>query len=261
MDRRLGLLTFLILLAATTIQPRPARALDRAAVAAARRDLQSAVNHADPAALAAVRARFAAMSAAEPAEPLLHYWVAVATWRALPFQKDDKLGERMGDDALDHVEKGLAADPKFAELLAVKGALQGMVIRYKPGSMMTLGPQSGANLARAISMQPDNPRSHLLMGIGNFHKPAQFGGGPAVGDEEFQRAIEAFAKESVEDSILPAWGRDDAFLWHGRAAMESKDPAAAREAFRKALDVNPANGWVKSSLLPEAEKALAAKEK
>ena len=239
----------------------PALALDRAAVAAARRDLQSAVNQGDPAALASVRARFAAMSQAEPGDALLHYWVAVASWRALPLQRDKKLAERMGDDALEHLEKALIAEPKFAEALAVKGGIQGMLISYKPGAMMTLGPQSGANLGRAVSLQPDNPRIHLLAGVGKFHTPAAFGGGAKSAVEEFRRAQELFAKESVADSTAPDWGRDDACLWEGRAAMQMKDYAAARDAYRLALTANPANGWVRTTLLPAAEQALAGREK
>jgi len=239
----------------------PAQALDRAAVASGRRDLQAAVDRGDLAGMMAVRARLVALSQAEPDQPLLHYWVAVAAWRALPLQKDDKLAERMGDDAVDHLDKALQIDPKFAEALAVKGGLQGMLIRYKSGAMMTLGPQSGANIARAISMQPDNPRNHLFMGVGDLHKPVVFGGGPKGAIEEFRRAQELFAKESVADSIAPDWGRDDAYLWEGRAAMKMKDYPAARAAFAKALEANPKNGWVRTQLLPEVEKALAAKEK
>jgi len=239
----------------------PAHALDRAAVATARRDLQAAVDRGDLAALMALRARLSAMAQAEPREAILHYWVAVTTWRALPLQKDDKLAERMGDDALDHLEQALRIDPKFAEALAVKGGIQGMVIRYKPGAMMTLGPQSGANISRAISMQPENPRNHLFAGVGDLHKPAAFGGGPKAAIEEFRRAQELFQKESVADSILPDWGRDDAHLWEGRAAMKLKDYEAARAAYRLALAANPGNGWVRTQLLPEAEQALASKEK
>lgn len=239
----------------------PAIALDRAAVAAARRDLQSAVNAGDLAAMMSVRARFGAMSQAEPGNALLHYWVGVATWRALPLQKDRKLAERMGDDALEHLEKALLAEPRFAECLAVKGGLQGLLIEYKPGSMMTLGPQSGANIGRAVSMQGDNPRIHLFAGVGDLHKPAAFGGGPKGAIEEFRRAQELFAKESVADSITPDWGSDDAFLWEGRATMKMKEYAAARDAYRLALEANPGNGWVRTQLLPAAEKALAAKEK
>jgi len=250
----------LALATALALAAPPARAFEAATVAAARRDLQAAVNHGDVAAMLAVRARFAALSAAEPGVALLHDWVAAATWRALPFEtsKDRKLAEKLGDDALDHLEKSLVANPKDAEALALKGALQGILIGLKPGAMMTLGPQSGANLARAQGLAPENPRVALLLGIGDLHKPAQFGGGADAALPSFRHAQELFAKEAVADSTAPDWGRDDAFLWEGRALMQKSDYAAARAAFAKALAANPANGWVKSRLLPEAEQKLAA---
>lgn len=240
-----------------------ASAFDRDAVSKARVDLQAAVNPSDLGQLIAVRARFAAMAAAEPDEPRLHVWVAAATWRALALQmsKDKAAAERLGDDALDHLEKALAKNPKDAEALALKGGLQGMLISVKPNAMMTLGPQSGANLARALALESGNPRVHLLLGIGNLHKPVQFGGGPALALESFLKAEELFAKEAVTDPTAPDWGHDDAYLWEGRARMETGEYAAARTAFQHALEVNPDNGWVRTRLLPEAEKALAAKEK
>ena len=237
-----------------------ARAFDRGAVSAARRDLQAAVNHGDLPGMLAVRARLAALSAAEPDAALLHDWVAVATWRALPLEtgKDRKLAEKLGDDAIDHAGKALAADPKDAEALAILGGLQGLMTGLRPSDMMTLGPQSGANLARAAALAPDNPRVALLQGIGDLHKPAQFGGGPEAALPDFRRAQALFAKESVADSTAPDWGRDDAFLWEGQALARLNEWDKARDAYRHALEANPANGWVRTALLPEAEKKLAA---
>ena len=59
-------------------------------------------------------------------------------------------------------------------------------------------------------------------------------------------------------AVLQAWGRDDAHLWAGRAAMKLKRYADARDAYRKALEVNPANAWVRGQLLPEVEKAMTS---
>jgi len=141
----------------------------------------------------------------------------------------------------------------------VKGGLQGMMISLRPNSMMTMGPQSGAHLSRALSLAPMNPRIHLLNGVGILHKPVMFGGGPKPAMEEFQKAQELFAKEAVSDSTQPDWGNDEHWLWEGRAAMQMKDYAGARAAFQHALEVNPDNGWVRTQLLPEAEKALGGK--
>ena len=63
---------------------------------------------------------------------------------------------------------------------------------------------------------------------------------------------------TVTDPAAPDWGRDDVWTWAGRAAMKSGDSKGAVEAYRKALAANPNNGWVRHSLLPEAEKKVAA---
>jgi tetratricopeptide (TPR) repeat protein len=236
---------------------------DPAAVASLRRDLQSAVNHGDLKQLRSVRARFSALAQADPKDARLHYWIAVTSWRAIPIAilKDRKLAGEMGEDALAHADQALALDSKFAEALAVKAGLQGILISLQPDAMMTLGPQSGANLARAATLQPDNPRIHLLVGISTLHKPANFGGGAKPALEELERSQSLFAKESVADSTAPNWGRDDAFLWAGRAQMEMRDFEAARRSFQSALDANPGNGWVKSSLLPAAVDSVTAHPK
>jgi len=233
---------------------------DPAAVASLRRDLQGAVNRGDLTQLRSVRARFSALAQADPKDARLHYWIAVTSWRALPIaiSKDRKLAGEMGEDALAHADEALALDPKFSEALAVKAGLQGLMISLQPDAMMTLGPQSGANLARAATLQPDNPRIHLLAGITTLHEPANFGGGARPALAEFQRSQSLFAKESVADSTAPDWGRDDAFLWAGRAQMEMRDFEAARQSFQSALDANPGNGWVKLHLLPAAVDSVAA---
>src|SRR5262249_37651279 len=97
----------------------PALAFDAGAVAAARRDLQTAVNRSDAGAVQAVRARLVALAAAEPGATRVQLWIATAAWRAVPLlmQKDPKRAEQLGDDALARLEKVLAADTKNAEAL------------------------------------------------------------------------------------------------------------------------------------------------
>ena len=248
----------LSLLCVAAIARTAAAATDPAAVASLRRDLQSAVNQADLSKLRSVRARFSALAQAEPKDARLHYWIAVTSWRAVPIAltRDAKLAGEMAEDAIAQADQALALDPKLAEALAVKAGLQGLMITLQPSQMMTLGPQSGANLARAATIQPDNPRIHLLAGVSTLHKPANFGGGAKPALAEFQRAQTLFAAESVADSTAPDRGRDDAFLWAGRAQMELRDFEAARQSFQSALAANPENGWVKTRLLPAAEDSL-----
>jgi tetratricopeptide (TPR) repeat protein len=237
---------------------------DAGALADATRALHEAVLAGKADALLQARARLQALSAADPGSAALHYWVAVATWRAVPLMPEAqrKQAALLTQDGLAQCDAALKLDPKLAEALALKGGLQGIAIRFDPASMMTLGPQSEANIARAIGMAPGNPRIRLLQGIGTLNKPAMFGGGAVPAAEIFGQALALFAADTAADSTAPRWGRDDACLWAGRAAMEMRKFAAARDFFAAALEVSPGHAWVRHALLPAAEDSLArAKDK
>lgn len=238
-------------------------AADRDAIAAAKQALQSGVNAGNAAAVLEARARFAALAAAEPGAALPHYWFAVATWRAVPLvgRTDRKQAVALGEEGLRHCDAALAADPKFAEALAVRGGLLGMLIGYGGGSAMSLGPEADASLARAGGMQPDNPRILLLDGVGTLNRPKLFGGGAKKALALFEKSRAAFEAERATDAAAPDWGREDAWLWSGRAHDDLGEWGEAVAAYRKALEVNPEAGWVRNVLLPAAEKKLAGGKK
>ncbi|MEO6462595.1 MAG: tetratricopeptide repeat protein, partial [Candidatus Eisenbacteria bacterium] len=92
-----------------------------------------------------------------------------------------------------------------------------------------------------------------------FHKPAFVGGGADKARAKFDEAIVLFARAGAAGGGDLDWGKDDVYVWAGRAAMKEKDYAAAKAYYEKALAANPNNGWVRGSLLPNAEKQLAGK--
>ena len=69
----------------------------------------------------------------------------------------------------------------------------------------------------------------------------------------------AAAPARAGDPAAFDWGHDDAYVWAGRAAMKEKKYADAKAYYERALVANPANGWVRTQLLPQAEKQLAGK--
>jgi tetratricopeptide (TPR) repeat protein len=247
----------------------PARAADAAAVAAAKSALQSAVDQGEPAAMLAARAQFAALAAAEPKSAALHYWVALATWRAVPLLMDDKdkkdQAKKLCKDAIERCETALTIAPKHADAMALKAGLQGLWLSFDPGSMMSLGMLMEQGMSTARDLEPGNPRVLLLDGVNTLHKPAFVGGGADKARAKFDAAIALYDKSATGpaavsgDPSVIAWGRDDACLWAGRAAMKESNFAAAKAYFQRALAINPNNGWVRTSLLPAAEKRLAEK--
>jgi len=263
------------LVAAALIAPaaRPALAADAAAVAAAKSALAVAVNAGDAKTIVAARGTFAALAAAEPAVTALDYWTALAAWRAVPLMADEKdtkeQAKKMCKDAIDRCERVLKAEPKHADAMALKAGLQGLWLSFEPGAMMTLGMEMEQSMTRARELAPANGRVAFLDGLNTLHKPAFVGGGADKARAKFDEAIALFEKAApgiaaaaparAGDPAAFDWGHDDAYVWAGRAAMKEKKYAAAKAYYERALAANPANGWVRTRLLPQAEKELAGK--
>jgi len=236
-----------------------AHAADPGAVVAAKRALQAGVDSVSVPAIMSARARFQALSAAEPGDAALHEWVAIATWRAALLSRggEPAKAERLVRDGLAQCDEAIRLAPREGLPLAVKAGLQSMIMRFDPGAMMTLGPESQANLERARALAPGDPRVMLFYGIQSMHKPAAFGGSVRAAHGQFLEAASLFAADSMADSTRMDWGRDDAILWAGRAAMALRDFPGAVKLFERALAANPKNRWVRGSLLPAARDSVA----
>lgn len=236
-------------------------AVDPNMVKAAKQSLQDAVNHGSVDGILAARGQFDALSTTDPTNPVLHYWVAACDWRVTPLLMDDAnkaKGKRWVDEGIARASKAYELDPKFAEALALRCGLMGLSLQFDSSQMMKLGIQMGADMDHAVGMAPSNPRVALLDGINTLYKPAFVGGGAGQARKRFEKAASLFATEKAADASAPDWGRDDVWTWNGRAAMKEGDTKSAVDSYRKALAANPNNGWVRMSLLPEAEKKLAA---
>jgi tetratricopeptide (TPR) repeat protein len=225
--------------------------------------LQHGVDHADLGEVMQARARFALLARLAPNAALPPYWTAVADWRATAMllngpHPDRKRARLQCDAGIAAATRAFELDPRFGEALALKASLVGMsAVFFAPDALMQLGAQMEADLSRAVTLSGDDPRVSLFEGIHALHKPEFVGGGPRVALGKLTRAIEQFAGERSGDPAAPDWGRDDACLWAGRAAMKLGDPAGAVRYFTAALEANPENAWVRATLLPEAQRAAA----
>ena len=220
--------------------------------------IQQGFNQGDATLLRKARGQLLAQLANDPGSASLHGWVAIAAWRAVPLlaQNEKDVARRTCDEGIQHADAALKAAPAMGLALALKAALQGMSIRFAAADAMTLGPEMAANMERAAKMSPNDPRVHLLDGVNTLHTPAFFGGGPDKALVKLKRSLELFAAEAP-DSTGERWGRDDAHAWAGRAEARRENFAAAKQHYLDALSINPGYGWVKTTLLPEAETALA----
>jgi len=257
-----------ILVAALAAVAAPARAAgnekgDASATAARAEALEAmdaGVTAADPAAILGARATLAALQAEHADDAGLLYWMAVADWRAVPLMQSGnrKAAERQCDAGLAAIEKALALEPKNAEMIAMRAALQGVSLGFKdPAASMTLGPEMVASFQQATKLAPEDPRVLLLDAINTYHMPDFVGGGPQRAVEKLEKARVAFEAEPVAPEH---WGHEDVYIWLGRAAMAREDWDAAEAWLRKALELKPDHAWAGKSLLPkvQAERAKQA---
>lgn len=240
----------------------PALAADPAVLAEARAAAYAA-QYDSVGALVAAHEHLAALSAAHPDSPELHYWVAYVDYRLIPrmVSRDKKQADRYCEDGVRHLDQALSRDPKNAECLALKCGVMGLSIMVSPMRGMTVGGDIEELEGRAKALAPDNPRIALMEGINTLNKPGFVGGGAKKAMPELERAIALFdALNAPADSTAIDWGHDDAYTWAGRAAAKLKQTDEARAYYQKALEINPDNGWVRYVLLPALDKS-AKKEK
>jgi len=185
-------------------------------------------------------------------EWLIDYYLAYNYYMMNNFTQDNKEKEKWVEEAKTIIERSIGKKDDFSESHALYSSILGLEIGLKPYLGMKNGIKSGKEIEKAYKLDPDNPRIYLIDGIGALHTPKIFGGGIDKALEKLNRAVELFQKEKEDRGIYPDWGRDEIFIWLGIAFEEKEEKDKALLFYKKALEVNPDNGWAKS-LIKERE--------
>jgi Flp pilus assembly protein TadD len=183
-------------------------------------------------------------------EATVRYSIAY-TKRALAFAGNVTAEERLKllNEAIKQLELAVAADPTNADAHALLGSVYGTTIGFDLGRAAELGPKSRRALARAEQLEPHNPRVHLLLGTGAFHRPPEYGGGADKAEAHLRKAIELFHKEPVAKP-WPNWGRYEAQMYLGQTLAKLQRRDEARQAYDAALAIVPESEYVRSVLIP-----------
>lgn len=184
-----------------------------------------------------------------PEDALLNHYAGYALYclASQTMETDTDASHALLDEAESFLERSVEIQP-ITESYALLASVIGMRIDG-PVSAMTLGMRSGAAMDRAKALGPPNPRVRLLEGVSAFHTPSAFGGGHEAALEHFLAAIELFAEDEPTPP-LPAWGHAEAYAWLGQTHVALGQAEAARTAFERALELEPAYMWVREVLLP-----------
>lgn len=192
---------------------------------------------------------------------LAHYYIAYADYNLglnLISQQKSEDAEKFIDDAVEHLMKAIDLDTKFAEGFALLSTCYGLKINFMPIKSIYLGPRSGVAISKALNLAPDNPRIHLIDGIGKYHSPSMFGGGIDKAKPALEKAVELYNSFQPASALLPDWGHEGPHVWLGRIAMQEKRWDDAQQHFDDALAIKPNHGLVKYVLLPNLNKSRTA---
>lgn len=135
--------------------------------------------------------------------------------------------EEKHSEALEVVDSLLAADPNNADLHAWKGNIMGSLASSgNPMDMMKYGMGAMEEYEKALQLDPDNAMAHFGRGVGRTVAPPGFGGDldGAIEDLEFACKKEPFP---------------EAYYHLGLAYKKKGERGKAKEAFKKALELNP----------------------
>lgn len=190
--------------------------------------------------------------AAFPDDPLLLHYLGYARYREATvmqgMRRDDK-EYRPLLEAADSLLERSASKLQLAESHAVRSSVIGQLIGSNPLRGMTLGPKSSNAMDRAVELGPNNPRVWLLRGIGAIFTPSPFGGGLDKAEKYLTRALTLFPNDTPAPP-MPAWGHAETYIWLGQVYKRRDRIDDARQAYTRALELQPDNGWVRHVLLP-----------
>lgn len=209
-----------------------------AAAAATPSPMELARDRQDRAALEKFAADAASAAAKAPGDAEAQYRAGLA-WSYVAEVanelKDRKGARQAAEQGMETAKKAVALKPENAEYYRVLGTLYGLGVTDLM-SGLSYGPKAKDAINKAVEKAPKVSMMYVARGVGNYYLPAQLGGGAKAAIPDFQKAIELDGKNA------------EAYLWLGLSLRkENRDPEA-RQAFAKALELNPNRAWTKQQL-------------
>ncbi len=221
-------------------------------IKAAKKLMKKGVDTWDPELLKNAREKFLGLLAKERQKSLyLLYYVALCDYRLANYfliSAEMDIVEPYLKEGQKYLEKAMEMDPDFGELDGLYAFLLGFEIALDQGKAMSLGLQIFQYSSKSLEKSPENPRVHLMKGLSDFFTPPQYGGGPDSAIKSLTRSIELFEREDIQDPLKPSWGKDEAYTFLGMAYNQKGEIEEAKQAFKKALEINPEFGLAKDEL-------------
>ena len=202
-------------------------------------DLQKARDRQDRTALEKIANDSRVAVAKLPSDPEAQYRLALAESYAaeVAVEMKDKVQAKTAAEAgIQAAEHAISLKANTAEYHRILGTLCGQMISSNGLAALKYGKCALESVNKAIELDPKSSDAYLSHGVGSYYLPPAFGGGVDLAIKDFRKAIELNPKSA------------DAYLWLGIALRKSNQPAEARKAIAKSLELNPNRVWAKQQL-------------
>ncbi|MBV8552720.1 MAG: tetratricopeptide repeat protein [Acidobacteriaceae bacterium] len=203
-------------------------------------DLAGARDRQDLNALDGMIARAKQAAEANPKSADAQYQLALAYSYAAEVAMelhDKRKAAAYAEAGVDPARKAVADEDSNAEYHRLLGAVCGQVIPANPLlGALSYGKCAQDEINRAIELNKDLALAYVSRGVGDYYLPQQMGGGLALALQHLDKAI------SLDPKLA------EAYLWKGVVLRKSNRDAEARQAFERALQLDPNRLWAKQQL-------------
>jgi tetratricopeptide (TPR) repeat protein len=127
-----------------------------------------------------------------------------------------------------------------AEKLLLLGCIAGLLVRHTSWGKSLRGWSSQRALKRAVDLAPGNPRAWWALALADaaLARPRSKGELDALNLlKKAERLLESW--ETRKPGDVPAWGRDEIFLWQASLYRRRGESNEARAACERALAITP----------------------
>ena len=166
-------------------------------------------------------------------QPLAAYWLAYNQYYQTIFymMSEDKANAKTAVKFGIKLLKGL--EKKSSEDYALLASLQSLSIPlYSMVQAIAISSKVNKNGQKALQMDKNNLRAHLVLGSSDYYKPTQYGGGKKV--EKYLLEAIRLPRQQVTNPYLPSWGKNTAYEVLIRFYLREDRKEDAKAMFKKA---------------------------
>lgn len=160
---------------------------------------------------------FARIAAVEQDKWLPAYYAAYSTTVYAAMNQDPKMLDSYLDKAQEYLDKASSVEENNAEILTLQSFIYMMRISVDPQSRgQEYSGKSGAALAKARKLDPENPRVMYLSAQLSYGTAQFFGQNPTEACGMIDQAVELFDSYSSDIPFYPSWGKKMALEFQER---------------------------------------------